>query len=53
MPYRSVRQRRRTHDADRKEEQAPTIKRHSKKERRNGEASGRDDAGSLAKKGIQ
>jgi hypothetical protein len=53
MPFRSVRQRRRTHDADRKEEQAPVIKRRSKKEHRNGETSSRDDAGSLRKKGIQ
>ena len=53
MPYRSVRQRRRTHDADRKEDQAPAIKRRSKKEHRNGETSSRDDAGSLRKKGIQ
>src|SRR5580658_5476464 len=50
MPFRSVRQRRKTHDADRKEEQAPIIKRQSKNSRRNGEASSRDDAGSLRKK---
>jgi hypothetical protein len=52
MPFRSVRQRRRTHDADRAEELKPTIKR-SKKDRRNGESSSRDAADSLRKKGIK
>ncbi len=53
MPFRSVRQRRRAHDEDRKEEQAPAIRSRAQIERRNGSTSSRDDAGSLRKKGIK
>ncbi len=52
MPFRSVRQRRRTHDAGRTGEQTPTIRRR-KKDRSNGESSSRDGADSLRKKGIK
>jgi hypothetical protein len=52
MPFRSVRQRQRTHDADRGEQQAPTV-RGRKKGGRNGESSSRDGADSLRKKGIK
>jgi hypothetical protein len=52
MPFRSVRQRRRTHDGGSKQEQVPLIKRR-KKNRRNGESSTRDGADSLRKKGIK
>jgi hypothetical protein len=53
MPFRSVRQRRRAHDEDRQEQQAPAIRSRGKTDRRNGETSSRDDAGSLRKKGIK
>jgi hypothetical protein len=53
MPFHSVRQRRRAHDAGHEEKQAPTIGRRSKIDRRNGGNSSRDDADSLRRKGIK
>jgi hypothetical protein len=56
MPFRSVRHRRRAHDADpknKKDEQTPTVRRRGKIDRRNGESSSRSDADSLRKKGIK
>src|SRR5580704_11447024 len=53
MPYRSVRQRRRSHDGDATLGKTKGQKKSGGGPQSNGKASSRDDAGSLRKKGIR
>jgi hypothetical protein len=53
MPYRSVRQRRRSHDGDATLTKTQGKKKSGGASQSNGKASSRDDAGSLRKKGIR
>jgi hypothetical protein len=55
MPFRSVRQRRRTHDEGAGKGSSPKNRKNSetKSSGRNGKSSTRDDAGAFRKKGIQ